>query len=240
VPSPHHLRSGAFTLRRDPKLERTPARAGHEARRRGRHPFGQGRRWDSLRRFAGSRGGPKGSEGRPHDESLLRLLLSSPAREEREQIETEADKHVASDAARRFGLPFRRPGTSDKPATGRRLLSFLFALYRAGSATDVAVAPTARAPTSRYGSPGSVTSSGWIREASCATPSATRGLNATFDYSEGRRLLALLGGASSNLGIRPAHFGGRTAGIGHRERYPDPTRSRLRGADSGETGRWRH
>jgi hypothetical protein len=57
---------------------------------------------------------------------------------------------------------------------------------------------------------------------------------------EGRGLLAFLGGASSNLGIPTSSLRKKDGRDRYRERYSDPTRSRLRGADSRETGRWRH
>jgi 4a-hydroxytetrahydrobiopterin dehydratase len=49
---------------------------------------------------------------------------------------------------------------------------------------------------------------------------------------EGRRPLAFLGGASSNLGIPTSSLRKKDGRDRYRERYSDPTRSRLRRADS--------
>jgi hypothetical protein len=50
-------------------------------------------------------------------------------------------------------------------------------------------------------------------------------LNATPDFRR-RRLLAFLGGASSNLGIPTSSLRKKDGRDRYRERYPDPTRSR--------------
>src|SRR5215218_1037335 len=57
---------------------------------------------------------------------------------------------------------------------------------------------------------------------------------------EARRPLAFLGGASSNLGIPTSSLRKNDGRDRYRERYSDPTRSRLRRAVQRETRRWRH